>query len=429
MSAQINYKLSWSNIYSLGLLPAIVIWGLSPFLKEFTIVLLAIILGLGVILFAHKWLESPNGCGIIGWATGWGLLFGGTVKLALMIMGVLNTPITLFSVPCTTLLLYLFRFKQQQPQFCQTCILHRGGIQERMALGDFSRYEVRYILNLILCGGIMVSLLAWGMFIYGIKATAQTGTYFYYYFPVGLCLAILIFEVIRRRLIQYLIESGEMGDTKQLPINAEFVYSTIRVIAIHDNRIYLVKKTDKSCTSDRVEYYDTPLHENRTYCESQEEEIRSAQCFIREELNIEPVNLRHLCSVVAPHVYCRLGHYILFLSKDEKCKMDKYNGAWYSIDEINHMHRKGTLYPLFQEIYARLLTVIHTVLTYRCDGSRRYPKGSDPAISFNNLEKSHIQFDDPIWIYLSRNNEDCLWYRIHKKISQIFSKSNKSKDA
>ena len=46
MEKKKSNKISWSTIYSLGLVPAILVWGLAPSLKENVIVLTSIIVGI-----------------------------------------------------------------------------------------------------------------------------------------------------------------------------------------------------------------------------------------------------------------------------------------------------------------------------------------------------------------------------------------------
>ena len=46
MEKKKSNKISWSTIYSLGLVPAILVWGLAPSLKENVIVLTSIIAGI-----------------------------------------------------------------------------------------------------------------------------------------------------------------------------------------------------------------------------------------------------------------------------------------------------------------------------------------------------------------------------------------------
>lgn len=131
-------------------------------------------------------------------------------------------------------ILYLFEHRNIHPPFCYQCILKRGGIRERHLLGDFSRYETHYIVRLILIGSILVTMLSWILFAFGVERQSRAGNYFYFYFPLGLSIAIIIFEIIRRLLIQQLIESHEK--------NVNVISTTKRIIPIwitfHGNSYY-----------------------------------------------------------------------------------------------------------------------------------------------------------------------------------------------
>ena len=108
MEKKKSNKISWSTIYSLGLVPAILVWGLAPSLKENVIVLTSIIVGIIWIIFSRLYLHFFKGCGIIGWITGWSMIFGGITKAFLLLFGYYNIPIVLFWAPCMAVILYLF---------------------------------------------------------------------------------------------------------------------------------------------------------------------------------------------------------------------------------------------------------------------------------------------------------------------------------
>ena len=100
MEKKKSNKISWSTIYSLGLVPAILVWGLAPSLKENVIVLTSIIAGIIWTIFSRLYIHFFKGCGIIGWITGWSMIFGGITKAFLLLFGYYNIPIVLFWAPC-----------------------------------------------------------------------------------------------------------------------------------------------------------------------------------------------------------------------------------------------------------------------------------------------------------------------------------------
>ena len=152
MEKKKSNKISWSTIYSLGLVPAILVWGLAPSLKENVIVLTSIIAGIIWTIFSRLYIH----------------FFKGITKAFLLLFGYYNIPIVLFWAPCMVVILYLFEHRNIHPPFCYQCILKRGGIRERHLLGDFSRYETHYIVRLILIGSILVTMLSWILFAFGV---------------------------------------------------------------------------------------------------------------------------------------------------------------------------------------------------------------------------------------------------------------------
>ncbi len=429
MERKTNYKVNWTTIYSLGLVPLIVVWGLAPAIGKLETVFVLVLAGFLWERFSPRLIQYPQGCGIIAWATGWSMMLCGTVQAGCLLVGWSHIPIILFLAPAISLLLYLFKTQKKKVSFCDLCIAQRGGAQERIFLGDFSRNEVQYIVNMITSGGILVTVITWALFLYGIKQDSRAGLYFYYYFPLGLTLAIILFETIRRILIQVLIESHDKRSRQAIDENEreEICYTILRVIVICQGEIYLIESNEKSptCVEDTPEF-DTPIQEYKKYSYTLDEEKQLARDMVRQKLGIENPDLRHFSSTTSPSHLRRMGQYLLFLPAEEKSKLDSSKGNWCSVETLNQLYRDNKLYPVFKEFYARLYTILNTARTYCMNGKRRVPiKGYKPTFTLLDIEKLDIEFDDPIWLYVSRHNEDKLFYRLLKKLYKLFHKKHR----
>ncbi len=430
MNWKSNYKVHWSTIYSLGLVPLIVLWGFSPIIGTSLSFLISIFFGFLWLRFSNQLIQYPQGCGIIAWATGWSMMLGGICGLVLFLLKWQSIPIILFLAPTFYLLLYLFRERKKQPSFCTLCVAQRGGAQERKFLGDFSRIEVQFIVRLIANGLLLITVVTWGIFLYGIEKESRTGIYFYYYFPLGLALAIILFETIRRILIQIIIDSHDKED-QQLMNNEpqkEICYTVLRVIAICQGEIYLIKSDENSSTCAKGEpELDTPIQGLKRYSNTLDDEKQLARDTVRQSLGIENPNLHHFSSTTSPLNLRRMGQYLLFLPAEEKSKLNSYNGNWYSVEALNELYHTNKLHPVFKEFYARLYTILNTARTYCMNGKRRIPiKGYKPTFTLLGIEKLDIEFDNPIWIYVSRHNEDKLLHRLFKKLQKLFYKKKSS---
>lgn len=435
MAQKRKYNMRWSDIYSLGLLPAILMWGLSPFLDEKAILIASIILGGGWIVFSYFYIYLFKRCGIIGWITGWAMLLSGLIRSILYQTGIMQSPLILFEAPCIALLSYLFEKHDIRPHSCYEYKMRRGIMQEQYILGDFSQYEAHYIVRLVLTGALLSAGLSWGLFLYGIDIESRAGTYFYFYFPAGLGLAIILFESIRRLLIQHLIEKYEKKSKyhsaqsdKELDF-MEFFFTEIRIMVIGDEKIFLTENNGNR-NKFKFNYYaglDLPIHHRTTYCTTLGEESQKARQIVRDELGIENPDLRHVCTTIAQKPWQQIGHYILFLPHDSLSKLNRYPGRWYTVNEIAHLFHSDKLHPLFKELYARLYTIVDTARTYHSNGKRRYAiRGYKPAFSLHRIDQMNIVFDDPIWLYVSRHNEDHLLYRIDTWIRKLFSQKDSS---
>lgn len=425
-----NREISWTNIYSLQLLPAVVLWVLTPLLEARTTIVASMAVGVVWIVVSIFLSKLYKGCGTVGWVVGWALAVSGVLWLGLSLLHLPFVPMVLFQAPFMALLIYLFERRNIQPPFCQQCIIKRGGIWERNLLGDYTRLEAYYIIRILLFGSLIVAVVAWALFLWGIDTQSRLGRYFYFFFPAALCVALILFETIRRWLLEMTIHPSGKG--LKLAMNGEegmeHVFSTIRIMVIAQEKIFLVERKEEKAIWSNNSGLDIPIH--YTYidsCFSKEDEDQKAHQIIQEIFRTESFNLRHLNSVVTERSYRRACHYILFLSDKDIPKMERYPGRWYTVEEIARLNREHRLHPLFRECYARLCTVVNAARTYRMNGERRYPiRGYKPAFTLRHLQELNIEFDDPIWLYVSRHNEDRLLGRIDLWSQKLLRKRHSS---
>lgn len=426
-----NREINWTNIYSLQLLPAVVLWVLTPLLEARTTIIASMAVGVVWIVVSIFLSKLYKGCGTIGWVVGWALAVSGVLWLGLSLLHLPFVPMVLFQAPFMALLIYLFERRNIQPPFCQQCIIKRGGIWERNLLGDYTRLEAYYIIRILLFGSLIVAVVAWALFLWGIDTQSRLGRYFYLFFPAALCVTLILFETIRRWLLEMAIHPSGKGSL-QLAQNEnggmEQIFSIIRIIVIGLEKIYLVEHQISKNIWDNNSGLDIPIHIPYTDCAlSMKEEEQRAKQIIENELHISNPDLRHLCSVSSIEAKQRAGHYILFLSDKDISKMNRYPGRWYTVKEITRLNREHRLHPLFRECYARLCTVVNAARTYRMNGERRYPiRGYKPAFTLRHLQELNIEFDDPIWLYVSRHNEDRLLGRIDLWFQKLLRKRHSS---
>lgn len=425
-----NREINWTNIYSLQLLPAVVLWVLTPLLEARTTIIASMAVGVVWIVVSIFLSKRYKGCGTIGWVVGWALAVSGVLWIGLSLLHLPFVPMVLFQAPFMALLIYLFERRNIQPPFCQQCVIKRGGIWERNLLGDYTRLEAYYIIRILLFGSLIVATVAWALFLWGIDMQSRLGRYFYLFFPAALCVALILFETIRRWLLEMAIHPSGNG-LKLATINnrrKQQFYGIIRIIIIHHEKIFLIEHQNK--TEDWTYDYglDTPIQQTYTDCISEiSEEKNMASQIVKEELHIKSSNLKHLNSVISEDRLQRVGHYILFLSDKDMPEMERYPGRWYTVEEIARLNRKHRLHPLFRECYARLCTVVNAARTYHMNGERRYPiRGYKPAFTLRHLQELNIEFDDPIWLYVSRHNEDRLLGRIDLWFQKLLRKRHSS---
>lgn len=423
-----NREISWTNIYSLQLLPAVVLWVLTPLLEARTTIIASMAVGVVWIVVSIFLSKRYKGCGTIGWVVGWALAVSGVLWFDLSLLHLPFVPMVLFQAPFMALLIYLFERRNIQPPFCQQCIIKRGGIWERNLLGDYTRLEAYYIIRILLFGSLIVAAVAWALFLWGIDTQSRLGRYFYLFFPAALCVALILFETIRRWLLEMAIHPSGKGLQLTNNKGLEQIFSTIRIMIIGQEKIYLIERQSQNGIWDNNSGLDLPIHQTYFNCYlDQEKEMQKATEIIKGSIQIENPDLRHLNSTISENLFQRIGLYILFLSNEDIPQMDRYPGRWYTVEEIARLNREHRLHPLFRECYARLCTVVNAARTYRMNGERRYPiRGYKPAFTLRHLQELNIEFDDPIWLYVSRHNEDRLLGRIDLWFQKLLRKRHSS---
>lgn len=425
-----NREISWTNIYSLQLLPAVVLWVLTPLLEARTTIVAS--MGVGVVWIVVSIFLSKlyKGCGTIGWVVGWALAVSGVLWLGLALLHLPFVPMVLFQAPFMALLTYLFEQRNIEPPFCQQCVIKRGGIWERNLLGDYTRLEAYNIIRILLFGALIVAAVAWALFLWGIDTQSRLGRYFYLFFPAALCVALILFETIRRWLLEMTIHPSGKG--LKLATNGEEnrenFSGIIRVMVFGQEKIFLIDRKEKGEIWYSGSGLDIPIHSFYVNsCMDQEEENQKAYQIIWEELQIKNPDLRHLNSTFSENKLRKTGLYLLFLSNNDMPQMNRYPGRWYTVEEIARLNREHRLHPLFRECYARLCTVVNAARTYRMNGERRYPiRGYKPAFTLRHLQELNIEFDDPIWLYVSHHNEDRLLGRIDLWFQKLLRKRHSS---
>lgn len=425
-----NREISWTNIYSLQLLPAVVLWVLTPLLEARTTIVASMAVGVVWIVVSIFLSKLYKGCGTVGWVVGWALAVSGLLWFGLSLLHLPFVPMVLFQAPFMALLIYLFERRNIQPPFCQQCVIKRGGIWERNLLGDYTRLEAYYIIRILLFGSLIVAVVAWALFLWGIDTQSRLGRYFYLFFPAALCVALILFETIRRWLLEMAIHPSENGVklAKNTKGGMEDFLGIIRIMIICQGKIFLIDRQSNKKFLDEYSGLDLSIqyyYSDRSL--TQKEENQRAYQISKEIVKIEKIDLRHLNSSISENRLQRVGHYILLLPDEDMPQMNRYPGRWYTVEEIARLNREHRLHPLFRECYARLCTVVNAARTYRMNGERRYPiQGYKPAFTLRHLQELNIEFDDPIWLYVSRHNEDRLLGRIDLWFQKLLRKHHSS---
>ncbi|MDE6555707.1 MAG: hypothetical protein K2K55_01945 [Duncaniella sp.] len=118
-------------------------------------------------------------------------------------------------------------------------------------------------------------------------------------------------------------------------------------------------------------------------------------------------------------------HYIVTLPDPDVVKNSSISqGEWYSFKRIDELKFEHRLSPKLMAEIVRLYTVTMAWKTYDADGKRLYRvKHYHPAFRLKGIENWDVDFDSPLWLNVSRYNQDKPFYRLRRFWQRRFTRS------
>lgn len=138
-------------------------------------------------------------------------------------------------------------------------------------------------------------------------------------------------------------------------------------------------------------------------------------------LHTDSFTMKYLYESGANDLSCMQLHYAAFMTDESKAgdvRGDK--GCWYTLDEIDRMLRKAELSAEFTDELYRLFTITMAWKTYDKEGRRLYPiKNYKPTFRIRDMKNWDVDYDDPVWMMVSRNNQDRPFFRTRRLWQKI----------
>lgn len=373
---------------------------LIPFICSKALFLSAIIMVVINILHTH-------------WFIKWFVDFGPINKEIPFITQLIIGPMTLLTAVWTNL-------KGSRLGICRDCSIRNGSAAERGFLGKFFAQEGRFQNRCLIVLATLATIGAWGYYFlsYANDALISTDKFFFVWSTVILYVISVIYAAIHYfGLWIYYCKKEENVKAHSVTM------TSLRFLLVSDNFIGLKfyendsdgQLSDNSC-------YDTPLKVSLSF--RQEVTLFDAMRYFTTRTGLKDVDVRFLYSTLTTNADCNIFHYICYLDEEQKGEIEKKypDLQWFTISQIADLINSKETAPLLSAEIVRIHTMAMAWKTYDENGLRKYKiKHYRPTFRVRDIKDYDIDFNDPKWLYVADNNQDCRFFRFKRWWRKYFN--------
>lgn len=298
----------------------------------------------------------------------------------------------LFFAPFALVLTVWLKHKKRKCLFCQDCLSRLGMSPERCVLSRLYYKEATLQTDLIVYISIVLTVIEWFFYFkfYVNTNFNSLDIYVYVWLPITIFVSSLIFFTIRYYAL------------KRYLCSDDFVISTkVRFLLISGNKIR-IKNEDI--------FFDTPAKVEIPYRRSISE-IEVNDIFSKVS-DYKRYKIRFLYQNSDFKTTSNVLHYAVFIHDDLNDDEDEIL-QWFNLDELKFLMGIKVISPLFKNEINRIYTYAMTWKTYEKTGKRRYKiKYYKPTFRLEDMETWGIDYNDPIWLYVSKVNEDSRFFKV-----------------
>lgn len=190
--------------------------------------------------------------------------------------------------------------------------------------------------------------------------------------------------------------------------------STLRYIIICGNEIFLHVPDSDSEIVIGDEKIDTPAKLTLPY--STHINLADARYYFLNFFGINAnrgVEVRTMYATRNATDSCNIFHYFAFVADRSAIDSSKVNGKWFTIMAIKNLLDEHSCAQLLGAEIVRLHTIAMAWKTYDRNGRRLYKiKHYVPTFRVCDIHKWDVDYNDPHWLYVARNNEDKPLYHV-----------------
>lgn len=295
--------------------------------------------------------------------------------------------------------------------FCYECKVRYGVSSERGFLGKLYAQESRYQVRLLFIFSILVSAYAWTYYLvrYSNVNFNSSDKFFYNWLPALLYLLSVVHMSLRYFGIYAFYRQNIEGESY-----AKDSTTLLRYIIISGDNVFLADVADSEGKPDSASKFDTPAslyipyrervmpYDAQSYFEKMaDKKIHADVKFLYENYNY--------------HADSNIFHFAIVLDGMSVMSESNVKGKWFPLRKVEEMMNNGEVMPLLgSEIY-RIYTITMAYKTYDRDGMRLYDiKHYKPSLHLAEIKNLLVDYNDPIWLYVAKENEDKPFYHLRR---------------
>lgn len=418
-----------------------------------------LLIALGVLGYMRLWrLRTPGGeCGLTPWLILRVLCVSVLVMLVISVLyergyaeeiyerDALNADLPYVSVlvqaPIVALLSAWVLLRGHANMFCRYCLARYGTQAERGFMGEIFGRESMFQVKVLFITTLAVSIEAWTYYLlcYTNVNFNEADVYFLVVLPVFIRVMSVAYLGAR-----YFSLWGYYSQDNEHVGSNEAEATLLRYLVVHKDSLYI--KLDDDDDSPGRGKYDTPAS---IYVTKRAEVPLPDAARIFAELSgmeapenpgpqphaadkrkahaaHEPQNgwrIRFMYSGTTATGKTHIFHYIVETADEAEITASNLRGQWARLHVVQDLLNRGQLAPMLASEIARLYRVAMAWKTYDINGRRLYHiKDYKPMFRLNGIIDWGVDFNDPRWLEVARDNEDSRFYHLRHLWRKVIRK-------
>lgn len=321
--------------------------------------------------------------------------------------------VTLLVSPINAIICLWAYSKHSSLSFCRDCQLRNGSPAERGFLGMLYNRESRYQMWVSLLLSSATALTGWIYYAisYVNSSISSPDRLVFFWLETGIWIAGAIYFGMRYLGIWGYYTQDVEGSFERLGRSA-----LVRFYIIEDDRIAVRPpqlESDKLLVGSR--HFDTPVTIFEPF--AQDYSVDKATRLFRNMTQIERADIRPFFKNTNGNADCNIFHFFAFLTPEQRTQLDTAvpTCQWITFRELATLINDGLTNPLFSAATLRLYDITMAWKTYHIDGRRRYKiKHYRPTFKIEDAKKWDVDYNDPTWLFVSKNNQDTPFYNMRR---------------